>query len=122
MSGFKDFLMRGNLIELAVAFIIGAVFGDVTKSFTRLVMDAIARIFGSTPDFSSVTVGGVNVGVFITSLITFAITSAVIYFGVVLPYNSLKSRLAEPATGEAGAPTSEELLSEIRDILAAQAK
>jgi len=122
MSGFKDFLMRGNLIELAVAFIIGAVFGDVTKSFTKLAMDVIARMFGSTPDFSSVTVGGVNVGVFITSLITFAITAAVIYFGVVLPYNSLKSRLAKPATGEAGAPTSEELLSEIRDILAAQAK
>jgi len=46
----------------------------------------------------------------------------VIHFGVVLPYNSLKSRLADPATGDAEAPTPEELLSEIRDILAAQAK
>ena len=122
MSGFKDFLMRGNLIEVAVAFIIGAVFGDVTKSFTQLVMDLIAKVFGGSPDFSSVTIGGVNVGVFITSVITFVITAAVVYFGVVLPYNRLKDRLAKPTAGEAGAPTSEELLSEIRDLLAAQAK
>lgn len=122
MSGFKDFLMRGNLIELAVAFIIGAVFGDVTKSFTKLVMDVIAKVFGGTPDFSAVTVGGVNVGVFITSVITFALTAAVIYFGIVMPYNALKKRLEKPQAVQAGAPTSEELLTEIRDLLAAQAR
>ena len=65
MSGFKDFLMRGNLIEVAIAFIIGAAFGSVTTSFTKLVMDVIARVIGGQPDFSSVAIGGVNVGVFI---------------------------------------------------------
>lgn len=122
MTGFKDFLMRGNLIEVAIAFIIGAVFGDVTKSFTQLVMDVIAKVIGGNPDFSSVTIGGVNVGVFITSVISFVITAAVVYFGIVLPYNRLKERLSRPAPEEAGAPTSEELLGEIRDILAAQSK
>lgn len=122
MSGFKDFLMRGNLIEVAVAFIIGAVFGEVTKSFTQLVMDVIAKVFGGNPDFSSVTVGGVNVGVFITAVITFAITAAVVYFGVVAPYNKLKARFEKPAEDETAAPSSEELLGEIRDILAAQSK
>lgn len=122
MAGFKDFLMRGNLIEVAIAFIIGAVFGDVTKSFTQLVMDVIAKVIGGNPDFSSVTIAGVNVGVFITSVISFAITAAVVYFGIVLPYNKIKERLAKPAPEEAGAPTSEELLGEIRDILAAQGK
>lgn len=105
MSGFKDFLMRGNLIEVAVAFIIGAVFGDVTKSFTQLVMDVIAKVIGGNPDFSSVTIGGVNVGVFITSVISFVITAAVVYFGIVMPYNKLKDRFAKPAPEEAGAPT-----------------
>lgn len=122
MAGFKDFLMRGNLVEVAVAFIIGAVFGEVTKSFTQLVMDVIGKAIGGNPDFSSVTVGGVNVGVFITAVITFVITAAVVYFGVVLPYNKLKARFEKPAADEAGAPTSEELLGEIRDILAAQTK
>jgi large conductance mechanosensitive channel len=122
MAGFKDFLMRGNLIEVAIAFIIGAVFGDVTKSFTQLVMDVIAKVIGGNPDFSSVTLGGVNIGVFITSVITFVITAAVVYFAIVLPYNKLKERLAKPAAEEAGAPTSEELLGEIRDILAAQGR
>lgn len=122
MAGFKDFLLRGNLIEVAIAFILGAVFGDVTKSFTQLVMDVIGKAIGGNPDFGSVTIGGVNVGVFITSVITFVITAAVVYFAVVLPYNRFKQRLARPAPEEAGAPTSEELLGEIRDLLAAQGK
>ena len=122
MSGFKEFLLRGNLIEVAVAFIIGAVFGDVTKSFTQLVMDVIAKVIGGNPDFSSVTVGGVNVGVFITSVISFVITAAVVYFGIVLPYNTIRNRFAKPASDQPAAPTSEELLAEIRDLLAAQAR
>ncbi len=122
MAGFKDFLLRGNLIEVAIAFILGAVFGDVTKSFTQLVMDAIAKVIGGSPDFSSVTIGGVNVGVFVTAVITFVITAAVVYFAVVLPYNKLKDRLSKPVPEEAGAPTSEELLGEIRDLLKAQGR
>ncbi len=117
MSGFRDFLLRGNLIEIAVAFIIGAVFGDVTKSFTKLVMDIIAKVFGGTPDFSAITIGGVNVGVFITAVIAFVITAAVVYFGVVVPTNRLKARFDKPE--ESQAATSSELLGEIRDILKA---
>jgi len=122
LSGFKEFLLRGNLIEVAVAFIIGAVFGDVTKSFTTLVMDVIAKVIGGNPDFSSVTAGGVNVGVFLTSVISFVITAAVVYFGIVLPYNTIRTRFAKPTNDQPAAPTSEELLAEIRDLLAAQAK
>jgi large conductance mechanosensitive channel len=120
MAGFKDFLMRGNLIDVAVAFIIGAAFGTVTTSFTKLVMDLIGKMIGGQPDFSSVTVGGVNIGVFITAVISFVITAAVVYFGIVKPYEIVKKKTIKPKADEAGAPTSEELLSEIRDLLKAQ--
>ena len=119
MKGFKDFLMRGNLIDLAIAFILGASFGNVVTAFTQIIMDIIGLI-GGNPDFSSVNIGGVNVGVFITALIAFVIMAAVIYFGVVAPYNKLKSMLEKQEEAAAPAASSEELLAEIRDLLAAK--
>nr|WP_300149867.1 large conductance mechanosensitive channel protein MscL [Propionicimonas sp.] len=117
MKGFRDFLMRGNLIELAVAFIMAAAFGAVVTTFTQLVMDIIG-LLGGQPDFSAVAIGGVNVGKFITAIIAFVIMAAVVYFGIVKPYEVVKSRLTKPAADEPGAPTTEELLAEIRDLLA----
>ena len=113
MAGFKEFLMRGNLVELAVAFVVGAVFAVVTRR-SPMFMDVLGKL-GGNPDFSSVTVGGVTVGAFLTALIAFVIVAAVVYFGVVLPYNKAKARFDKPAADEAAAPTSEELLDEIRD-------
>jgi len=122
MKGFKDFLLRGNLIELAVAFIMAAAFGAVVTSFTQLIMDIIGKL-GAHPDFSAVAIAGVNVGKFITALVAFVIMSAVVYFGIVKPYEMLKKLGDKPsAPDEAGAPTSEELLSEIRDLLKSQAR
>lgn len=118
MKGFKEFLLRGNLIDLAIAFILGASFGQVVTAFTQIIMDLIGLI-GGNPDFSSVAIGGVNVGVFITAFVSFVIMAAVLYFGVVKPYESLKA-LGEKTETEAGAPTSEELLTEIRDLLKTQ--
>ena len=123
MAGFKDFLMRGSLVDVAVAFIIGAAFGTVTTSFTKLVMDVIGKVIGGQPDFSAVDVAGVNIGVFITAVISFVITAAVVYFGIVKPYEGLRKRLQKPVIDEAEATvTSEELLAEIRDLLKAQSK
>lgn len=121
MKGFKDFLLRGNLIELAVAFIMAAAFGTVVTTFTQLVMDIIGKL-GAQPDFSKVAIAGVNIGNFITAAVAFVIMSAVVYFGIVKPYEMIK-KLGEKqsAPDEAGAPTSEELLSEIRDLLKSQA-
>lgn len=120
MKGFKDFLMRGNLIDLAIAFILGASFGNVVTAFTQIIMDILGLI-GGNPDFSSVNIGGVNVGVFITAVVSFVIMAAVLYFGVVKPYESIKAYTAKTeAEPEAGAPTSEDLLTEIRDLLKAQ--
>lgn len=115
MKGFKDFLMQGNLIDLAVAVVIGAAFGDVVKAFTGIIMGIIG-LLGGQPDFSQVAIGGVNVGLFINALVAFIIIAAVIYFFVIKPYTALKGMGKKEE--EAAAPTSEELLTEIRDLLA----
>ena len=120
MRGFKDFLMRGNLVELAVAFIMGTVFAAVVQAFTKIVLDAlglVVRIQG----LSDLTVVGINVGNFITAVITFVLTAAVLYFVVVTPYNRFRALTREDRPAPVVAPTSEELLTEIRDLLRAQA-
>ena len=119
MRGFKDFLMRGNLVELAVAFIMGTVFAAVVQAFTKIVLDAlglVVRIQG----LSDLTVVGINVGNFITAVITFVLTAAVLYFVVVTPYNRFRALTREDDPAPVAAPTSEELLTEIRDLLRAQ--
>lgn len=122
MAGFKDFLIRGNLIDVAVAFIVGAAFGSLTTSFTKLVMDIIGKVIGGQPDFSALNVAGVNIGVFITAVISFTITAAVVYFGVVRPYEVLRKKLQKPLPEEEAAATAEDLLAEIRDLLKAQSE
>ena len=118
LKGFKDFIMRGNLVELAVAFIIGAAFAVVISTFTAVLMGFIGKI-GGKPDFGSVTLADVNVGQFINAVISFLIVAAVIYFFVITPYNKLQERMAK---GEEPTPPAPEiaLLSEIRDLLAAR--
>lgn len=125
MKGFKDFLMQGNLIELATAVIIGAAFGDVVKTFTKVLMDFIGLV-GGQPNFDEVVIPGVNIniGVFLTSLVSFVILAAVVYFFVIKPYTHMKemaeARLAANKDEEAPAPTTDELLAQIRDLLAAR--
>ena len=119
IKGFKDFLMRGNLIDLAIAFILGAAFGDVVKAFTQIIMDVIGKV-GGQPDFTQVAVGGVNIGVFITAVVSFVVLSAILFFGVVKPYETVKNMGKKPTDDSATPPSSEELLTEIRDLLKAQ--
>jgi large conductance mechanosensitive channel len=116
LKGFKDFIMRGNLVELAVAFIIGAAFATVVSTFTAVLMGFIGKI-GGQPDFSKLTLADVNIGLFVNAVISFLIVAFVIYFFVVTPYNKLQSRMAR---GEEPAPPSPDiaLLTEIRDLLA----
>ncbi|MFP5282841.1 MAG: large conductance mechanosensitive channel protein MscL [Actinomycetes bacterium] len=117
MKGFRDFLLRGNLIELAVAVIIGTAFTSVVESFTAMIMDVIG-VFGNVPDFSSRSIAGIGVGAFLTALLTFLLTAAVVYFLVVVPYNRL-NKLADVDADQspAAAVTTEDLLTEIRDLL-----
>ncbi len=121
IKGFKEFIMRGNLVELAVAFIIGGAFATVVASFTAVILSLIAKATGGkNPDMTSYTPGGIPVGAFLTALIAFLIIAAVVYFFVVTPYNALQARMAK---GEEEAPPAPDvaLLTEIRDLLAGQA-
>jgi large conductance mechanosensitive channel len=118
VSGFKNFVLRGNLVELAVAFIMGGAFATVVTATVGLVMDLIGKIGGS-PDFSNYEPGGVSVGAWLTALVAFLILAAVVYFFIVVPYTTAKDKFF-PAE-ESGTPADISLLEEIRDLLAAQA-
>jgi len=116
LKGFKEFIMRGNLIEIAVAFVIGGAFATVIGATVTLLMDLIGKA-GGTPNFSAYHPGGVSVGAWITAVVSFLILAAVVYFIVVTPYNRIQARLAR---GEEPAPPAADiaLLTEIRDLLA----
>jgi large conductance mechanosensitive channel len=118
MSGLKKFVMQGNLVELAVAFVMAAAFGLVVKAFVDMVMSLVGKI-GGKPDFNSIQPGGVPLGAFITALVAFVILAAVVYFFVVKPYEAAKGRFSSPK--EETAPADVVLLTEIRDLLAAAA-
>jgi large conductance mechanosensitive channel len=115
LTGFKDFVMRGNLIELAVAFIIIGAFATVVSTFTAVLLGFIGKL-GGQPDFGRLELAGVNIGTFLNAVVAFLVVSAVIYFAVVTPYNKLQERMSR---GEEAAPPSPEvaLLTEIRDVL-----
>jgi large conductance mechanosensitive channel len=117
LQGFKDFLMRGNLIELAVAFIMGTVFAAVVSSFTDIVLSLLGLIV-DVQGFSDLVVYGIKVGPFVSALITFVLTAAVLYFLVVVPYNRVRARQAQDEAPPT--VTSEDLLTEIRDLLQAR--
>lgn len=114
MKGFKEFLMRGNLIDLAVAFILGASFGAVVTAFTKIVTNVIG-LLGAQPNFDAVAIGPINIGQFINALIAFVILAVILYFALVRPIARIN---AKRAAEEPEAPTAEELLTEIRDLLA----
>jgi large conductance mechanosensitive channel len=126
MTGFRNFILRGNLVELAVAFIIAGAFAAVVTSFTGVILSAITRFSGGPPNFDSIewfkedgAAGtGVTVGPFLTALIAFLILAAVVYFFVVMPYTKAKERFFP--TEPEGTPADVALLTEIRDALQAR--
>jgi len=123
LKGFKAFIMRGNVIDLAVAVIIGAAFNQVVNSMVGDVLTPlIGAIFGR-PDFSGIILGPVFLGKFINALVNFLIVAATIYFAIVLPMKKVQERIekkkaTEAAAAPAPAPSEEvRLLSEILETL-----
>ena len=97
-KGFRQFMMRGNVIDLAVAVVIGAAFGAVVTSFVTNVLTPIIAAIVGKPDFSafSVTINGavIGYGIFLNALISFLLIAAAVYFFMVAPMNALKARAA----------------------------
>lgn len=117
VKGFKDFLMRGNVIDLAVAVVIGTAFAKVVEAFVKIVLDLVGKV-GATPNFSDYKPGGVSVGLFLTALISFLIVALAVYLMVVVPMNHLAERRKAGLEPEPEAPSEEViLLTEIRDAL-----
>jgi large conductance mechanosensitive channel len=104
IGGFKKFLLRGNVVDLAVGIVIGAAFSSVVQALVRDIITPLLGAFGGQPDFSSwtVSVGGAQllIGDFLNALISFVLLALIVYFLVVLPINKLMDRYkpqAEPA-------------------------
>lgn len=117
MTGFKNFILRGNLVDLAVAVIIGTAFAAVVTAFTGMLLSAIAKMLGGEqPNFDNYAPGGVEVGPFLTAMLAFLILAAVVYFFVVTPYVTAKEKFFP--SPEPGTPEDVVLLQEIRDLLA----
>lgn len=118
MKGFKTFLLRGNVVDLAVAVVVGAAFGAVITAFVKdLLTPLIAAIIGK-PDFSAITftVNGSKflIGDFINALIAFLLVSAAVYFFVVLPVNNLIARFRkDPVPADPTTKKCPECISEI---------
>lgn len=122
LKGFKDFLMRGNIVDLAVAFVIGLAFAEVIRALAEDFIGGIIGAIGGTPDFGNagftVNDSKIVIGTLITALINFLITAAAVYFLVVVPVNKLLERRKRGEEPEVEAPTEDiVLLQEIRDLL-----
>lgn len=132
-KGFKDFILRGNVIELSIAVVVGTAFTALVAAFTTNIVNPIIAAAGGVEtqglgfhiwpenDNTFVNVGGV-----LTAFVTFLITAAVVYFIFVAPMNKLnalvKERLATAEPEEEPLPADTALLAEIRDLLAQLAR
>jgi large conductance mechanosensitive channel len=125
LKGFKEFVLKGNVLDLAVAVIIGAAFAQVVNAMVEAVLMPLISALVGSPDFDSfamLTVNGndIRFGVLLTALVNFLLVAAAVYFAIVLPMNKMiearNRRLGiDPAEEEADAQV--QLLTEIRDAL-----
>ena len=101
LKGFRDFILRGNVVDLAVAVIIGAAFNAIVNSFVKDILGQFIAAVVGKPDFSGVVfkLNGtpINVGNFLNATISFLIVAFVVYFFIVLPLNTLLAKIQKPA-------------------------
>ena len=126
LKGFKEFIMRGNVVDLAVAVVIGAAFGQIVTALVKgLINPIIAAIFGK-PDLEGVANFTINnadfsIGLILQAALNFLFVAAAIYFFIVMPLNKLAERRARGIEPEPDPLTTDkQLLTEIRDSLRRQ--
>jgi large conductance mechanosensitive channel len=117
-GGFKEFLLRGNVVDLAVGVVVGAAFGGVVTAFTKDLLTPLIAAVAAKPDFSAIqfTVNGskFQVGDFINAIVSFVIIAIAVYYFVVLPINALVARAhREPVPPDPTTKKCPECLSEI---------
>ena len=128
MQGFKEFILRGNVIELAVAVIIGTAFTAIVTALVNGIFTPIIANLFSTSDIAEATWDvtptlSFGTGAVIAALINFLLIAAVVYFALILPMARIKERQAQRrgTTEEAAVETDVDVLQDIRDLLRAQA-
>ena len=117
LKGFRDFLMRGNVVELATAVIIGAAFGGVVDGLIKGIIDPLIAVFapGEVKDARErAPPRAVHVGLVLSAIVNFVLKAAVVYFFIVRPFANVAARLAAAPPPP---PDDVKLLTEIRDLL-----
>jgi large conductance mechanosensitive channel len=116
-GGFKQFLLRGNVVDLAVGVVIGAAFGGVVTAFTKDLLTPLIAAIAGKPDFSAIqfTVNGSKfaAGDFVNAIVSFVIIAAAVYYLVVLPVNALVSRARKEPPADPTTKKCPECMSEI---------
>jgi large conductance mechanosensitive channel len=113
LKGFKEFISRGNVIDLAVGVIIGVAFAGIVDSLSKDIITPVIGLLGGQPDFSAIKPYGIGIGNFINAVISFLIKAAGLYFLIVLPFSRFGKRLATTAPPSA----QEVLLAKILTVL-----
>ena len=117
MNGFKQFLLRGNVVDLAVGVVIGAAFGTVVSALVKDLLTPLIAAIAAKPDFSSFsfTMNGSKFlyGDFLNAVVSFIIVAAAIYYFVVIPVNALVSRAHHEPPADPTTKSCPECLSEI---------
>jgi large conductance mechanosensitive channel len=120
LQEFRDFILRGNVVDLAVAFVIGGAFAAITVSLVEDIITPMLGLLG-IPDFSTWTIAvgdaEMRIGNFLNTLISFLAIAGAIFFIVVKPMNAINSRREDDEEEEAKGPSEVDLLTEIRDEL-----
>ena len=123
LKGFKDFLMRGNVVDLAVAVVIGTAFAAIVKALVDGILNPLIAAIAGAPDISGVGNFTLNkaefsVGGVLQAILNFVFVAAAVYFVIVLPMNKLAERRKQGVEAEPEAPSEEVLLlTQIRDLL-----
>lgn len=118
VSEFKEFISKGNVLDLAVGVIIGGAFGKIVSSLTDDVIMPIVGLIGGQPDFSAIHLGPIKIGLFLNAVVGFLILAFIIFM-IVKGANTMKKKPVEVVAAPAGPSKEEQLLTEIRDALRA---
>lgn len=120
LKGFRDFVLRGNIVDLATAVVIGAAFNGVVEQFTKAFIEPLLRLVGGGGiSAGAFTINGVpfDWAAFVNAVINLLIVAAVLYFIVITPMNKIRARLVNDAQPMHVTPEDVVLLREIRDLL-----
>ena len=122
LKEFRDFILRGNVVDLAVAVVLGAAFGAVVTGFVASFVTPLIALIGGKPDFGHLafTISGTRFtyGAFLNVLISFLTIAAVVFFVIVKPMNAVMGRITREDEPGSDAPAQDVmLLTEIRDLL-----